>query len=192
MSSKKGRVFVISAPAGTGKTTLVKKLLKDFPNLKMTISSTTRDKRESEVEGEDYFFIDKETFEARIKDGQFIEYVNLYDHYYGTAKDSIQKLVQKGLNVILVIDTEGALNIKKIMDATLIFIMPPSLEELAARLEKRQTEKEDVRKKRLIWAKHEIKDAKHYDYIVVNDHLKTAYEVLKSIFIAEDHRVKKN
>ncbi|HRD56218.1 MAG TPA: guanylate kinase [Parachlamydiaceae bacterium] len=191
MLNKKGKVFVVSAPAGTGKTTLVKKLLEEFPHVKATVSCTTRPPRKGEVEGVDYFFIERQAFEQKIKDGQFLEHVKLYGDYYGTSKDSIQKLQERGLDVVLVIDTEGALNIKKMMDATLIFIMPPSLDELAARLENRKTEKTEERMKRLEWAKHEMEDAKYYDYMIVNDDLKAAYEVLRSIFIAEDHRMNK-
>ena len=169
-----GQVFVVSAPAGTGKTTLVKKLLEEFPCVKTTISYTTREPRAGESQGIDYFFISKEEFKKKIEDHEFLEYVELYGDYYGTSKNSIEKLQKAGNHVVLVIDTEGGLKIKKIMHATLIFIMPPSLEELGKILRER---------------KNEIEDAKYYDYQIVNDNLKTAYQTLRSILIAEEHRV---
>lgn len=186
---EKGKIFVVSAPAGSGKTTLVNQLKNEFEVVKTTVSYTTRSQREGERPGVDYHYISKESFEEKIKNHEFLEYVELYGDYYGTLKDSIEKLQNLGNHVVLVIDTQGGLKLKKMMPATLIFIMPPSLEELSSRLYKRQSESVEVIQKRLQWAEHEIKDAKYYDYVIVNDDLKTAYEVLKSIFIAEEHRV---
>lgn len=186
---EKGYVFVVSAPAGTGKTTLVKKLIEEFPCVRTTISYTTREPREGESQGVDYFFISKQEFQEKIKEHEFLEYVELYGHYYGTSKNSIEKLQTAGNHVVLVIDTEGGLKIKKIMDAILIFIMPPSLEELGKRLRERKSEEPEVIARRLEWSKNEIEDAKHYDYKIVNDNLKTAYQTLKSILIAEEHRI---
>lgn len=186
---KKGKVFVISAPAGTGKTTLVKKLSDEFDCIKTTISYTTRKPRELEKDGVDYYFIDREEFQKKIENDEFLEYVELYGNYYGTAKHCIEKLQLEGKHAVLVVDTEGGLNLKKMTGAILIFIMPPSFEELTSRLNKRKTEALEVIEKRLEWAKNEMEDAKHYDYLIVNDDLKTAYSVLKSIFVAEEHRV---
>lgn len=186
-----GQVFVVSAPAGTGKTTLVKKLIEEFPCVKTTISYTTREPRQGEAQGVDYFFISKQEFQKKIEEHEFLEYVELYGHYYGTSKNSIEKLQKAGNHVVLVIDTEGGLKIKKIMDATLIFIMPPSLEELGKRLRERKSEEPEVITRRLEWSKNEIEDAKHYDYKIVNDNLKTAYQTLRSILIAEEHRITK-
>lgn len=184
-----GHVFVVSAPAGTGKTTLVKKLLEEFPCVKTTISYTTRAPRAGEAQGVDYFFISKEEFKKKIEEHEFLEYVELYGDYYGTSKNSIEKLQKAGNHVVLVIDTEGGLRLKKIMNATLIFIMPPSLEELGKRLRERKSEEPEVIARRLEWSKNEIEDAKYYDYQIVNDNLKTAYQTLRSILIAEEHRV---
>lgn len=186
-----GQVFVVSAPAGTGKTTLVKKLIEEFPCVKTTISYTTREPRQGEAQGVDYFFISKQEFQKKIEEHEFLEYVELYGHYYGTSKNSIEKLQRAGNHVVLVIDTEGGLKIKKIMDTTLIFIMPPSLEELGKRLRERKSEEPEVITRRLEWSKNEIEDAKHYDYKIVNDNLKTAYQTLRSILIAEEHRITK-
>jgi guanylate kinase len=186
---KKGHVFVISAPAGTGKTTLVKKILKEFPCVKTSISFTTRKPRDREVSGIDYNFISLEEFKKKIDEGEFLEHVELYGDYYGTSKHTIEELQNQGKHVVLVIDTQGGLRLKRMINASLIFIMPPSFEELASRLHKRKSEKPDVIEKRLKWAKNEIEDAKYYDYLIVNDNLKTAYQALRSILIAEEHRV---
>ncbi len=186
---KKGKVFVISAPAGTGKTTLVKKLVDEFDCVKTTVSYTTRKPRELEKDGVDYHFIDTEEFQKKINNDEFLEYVELYGDYYGTARHCIEKLQSAGKHAVLVVDTQGGLNLKNIIGAILIFIMPPTFEELAQRLNKRKTEETLVIEKRLQWAKNEMEDAKNYDYLIVNDDLKTAYLVLKSIFVAEEHRV---
>lgn len=185
----RGHLFIVSAPAGTGKTTLVKKLINEFSCIKSSISTTTRLPRQNEQDGVDYFFVTRKVFEQKIAQGEFLEYVELYGDYYGTSKNSIETLLTEGNHVMLVIDTRGGLKLKKMMKATLVFIMPPSLEELSLRLHKRKSESAEVIEKRLEWAKHEIEDAKYYDYAIVNDNLKTAYEALKSILIAEEHRI---
>lgn len=186
---QKGHLFIISAPAGTGKTTLVKKLINEFPCVKSSVSFTTRLPRPREVNGIDYKFITRKEFEKKIEQGEFIEYVELYGDYYGTSKKYIETLQNEGNHVILVIDTQGGLKLKKLLKSTLIFIMPPSLEELSARLYKRKSESPEVIETRLKWAEIELEDAKYYDYAIVNDNLKTAYEALKSILIAEEHRI---
>lgn len=186
---EEGKFFVVSAPAGTGKTTLVKKLVDEFPCVKTTVSFTTREPRTGEIDGVDYQFISREKFQKKIEKQDFLEYIELYGDFYGTSLKDIEKLQKLGHHVVLVIDTQGGIKLKKMLEATLIFIMPPSIEELSSRLTKRKTENEEVIKKRLEWAKHEIADAKHYDYIIVNDNLKTAYQVLRSILIAEEHRI---
>jgi guanylate kinase len=186
---KKGRLFVVSAPAGTGKTTLVKKILKEFPCVKASISFTTRKPRLGEVSGVDYNFVRAEEFKNKIDKGDFLEHVELYGDFYGTSKQTIEEIQSQGNHVILVIDTQGGLRLKKLINATLIFIMPPSLEELGTRLIKRKSEKPDIIEKRLLWAKNEIEDAKYYDYLIVNENLKTAYQALRSILIAEEHRI---
>lgn len=186
----KGKLFVVSAPAGTGKTTLVKKLTEQFSCIKMSISFTTRTPRPNEVDGIDYHFISHEEFQKKIETKDLLEYVELHGEYYGTSKAQVEKLQNDGKHVVLVIDTQGGLNLKNQIEVVLIFIMPPTFEELSLRLNKRKTEKLEEIEKRLSWAKHEMEDAKHYDYIIVNDNLNTAYQVLKSIFIAEEHRIK--
>lgn len=185
---KKGLIFIISAPAGTGKTTLVKMLMDEFHSIVESISFTTRPSRTNEENGKDYHFVSSKEFEKKIKDEDFLEHAQVFGHNYGTSKSALKELTAKGKHVILVIDTQGALKIHKELNAVSIFISPPSLEELRARLHRRRTETDEAIEHRLSWAEKEISLAKKYDYNVVNDHLKTAYDVLRSIFIAEEHR----
>lgn len=184
----KGLLFIISAPAGTGKTTLVQMLTKEFPHVVASISHTTRQPRQGEIEGVHYHFISKKEFVKRIDDGEFLEYVKLYDDYYGTHKLWVENQLIQGKHVILVIDTQGAELLKE-MKAIFIFISPPSIEELERRLRSRQTETKDMIEKRLLWAKKEMEAQKNYDYLIINDDLAIAYQVLRSILIAEEHRI---
>lgn len=180
---------MISAPAGTGKTTLVKKLLEEFPDeLVHGITCTTRAKRKIESHGEDYHFVTEEEFTSMKERGEFLEDAMIYGYNYGTLKKTVIEQKQSGKHVILVIDTQGALQIKKIEPAVFIFISPPSLETLHERLKERKTENEEDFKKRLTLAKHELSLAEEYDYHIVNDDLDTAYGALRSIFIAEEHK----
>ena len=185
---KRGLVFVISAPAGTGKTTLVKMLKEEFHNVVDSISYTTRPPRANEVAGRDYNFISGVEFEKKIKEGEFLEYAKVFHHYYGTSKKRVDAQRAKGKNVILVIDTQGALQLMDQLDAVFIFISPPNLEELRARLYRRKSEDEEAMQTRLSWAEKEMALASEYDYHIVNDNLKIAYDVLRSILIAEEHR----
>lgn len=188
---KKGLVFVVSAPAGTGKTTLVEMLVKEFPFIIESVSFTTRKKREGEIPGEHYHFISKEEFERKISDGDFLEYAEIYGEYYGTSKAWVENKINEGKHVVLVIDVQGAMKIKDLLHAAFIFIMPPSLDALQKRLLMRQTETAEAIELRLQWAIKEMDlGKKYYEYLIVNDDLSTAYQVLKSIFIAEEHRVR--
>jgi guanylate kinase len=189
---KQGLLFVISAPAGTGKTTLVNMLCHEFDCIKASKSCTTRQPRQGEKPGVHYDFLLNEEFESKIAQGEFLEYVQLYGHYYGTLKQTVQRQLQAGKHVILTIDTQGALKLKGAVSAIFIFLQPPSLEELRKRLTHRQTETDEVIEKRLSWAEKEMAAAVLYDYIIINDDLKIAYEILRSIFIAEEHRTKIN
>lgn len=188
---KKGLVFVLSAPAGTGKTTLVQKLCKEFSCIVQSVSYTTRPRRYNEASGDHYHFVTKETFEKKIVEEEFLEYVKLYNDYYGTSKKWVENKVESGKHVILVIDTQGALQLVDTLDARFIFIAPPSLTELKQRLVIRNTDSKESIAKRLEWAKKELEAAHYYDYLIVNDSLEIAYEVLRSIVIAEEHRVNK-
>ena len=187
---KKGFIFVISAPAGTGKTTLVKMLCDEFQNVKKSISFTTRPSRAGELEGRDYHFISKRAFEEKIEKSDFLEYAKVFDHYYGTSKSAVEKELQGGKHVVLVIDTQGAMKVQKMIDGVFVFISPPNLEELKKRLKVRKSEDESAMEMRLSWAAKEMSLIPKYNYHIVNDHLKIAYDALRSILIAEEHKVR--
>lgn len=184
---KKGLAFVISAPAGTGKSTLVDMLLNDFPqNIVESRSCTTRAKRAGELTDIHYEFLTIGQFQEKIKNDEFLEYAEVFGNLYGTTKAIVEKLQKEGKHVVLVIDTQGAKQIKKKMPVISIFISPPSFDELRRRLLKRQTESEEMIEQRLKWASNELKQIPHYDYHIVNDDLEITYTILKSIFIAEE------
>ncbi len=185
-----GLAFIISAPAGTGKTTLVGMLKKEFPCIVESISYTTRKPRTNEVNGRDYFFISEEEFKEKIKKKDFLEYAEVFGHHYGTSKEFVSELQEKGNHVVLVIDVQGAKKLRK-YGFTSIFISPPTIQELQYRLHSRKSETEAMIQKRLSWAQKEIDEAKKFDYHIINDDLEVAYQVLKSIFIAEEHKVNK-
>jgi guanylate kinase len=188
----KGFVFVLSAPAGTGKTTLVRMLAQEFSCIYESVSCTTRPPRPDEVNGKDYYFLSKKEFENKIRQGDFLEYAEVFGYYYGTSYAHVFEQQEMGKHVFLVIDTQGAMQLKKKnFPAVYIFLSPPSLEELKERLIKRKTENIEVIEKRLSWAKAEIEMMANYDYHIVNDNLNQAYVILRSIVIAEEHHIQK-
>jgi len=188
---KKGIIFVISAPSGTGKTTLCEKLLKLLPDLKLSISHTTRKPRNGERNGIDYYFIDKETFKKMIDTDEFVEWAEVYGNFYGTSKKAINSLISNGYDILLDIDTQGAKNIKKLYpDSVLIFILPPYLDELERRLINRNEDK-NVIKLRLSKASQEISQYKSYDYVVINDNIEQASSNLLCIIHAERLKTKR-
>ena len=187
---KTGLFFIVSAPAGAGKTTLVRKLTSEFDCVIESISYTSKEPRKGEVEGKDYFFITKDEFEKKIKNDELLEYANVFDNYYGTSKEFVKKYLNKNKHVVLVIDTQGAMNLKNKIDAIYIFISPTSMDELKTRMLKRNQDSEADIEKRLQWAEKELKLIGNYDYNVTNDDIEKSYQVLKSIFIAEEHKVK--
>lgn len=178
---KKGKLFVISGPSGVGKDTIVKEYMKDT-NSKLSISATTREPRANEVNGKDYYFLTKEEFENWIKEDNFLEYAIYNDNYYGTPKSKINEDLEKGIDVFLVIEVQGGLQIKeKIKDSILIFIMPPSLEELEKRLLNRNLDSKENIEKRIEIAKKEIQESVKYDYMLINQNLDSAVEKLEYI-----------
>jgi guanylate kinase len=187
----KGRLFVLSAPAGTGKTTLARMASSEFSCVVESVSFTTRKPRPGEVEGYDYFFVSKETFHEFKERGEFLEHAEVFEHHYGTSQQFVQKHLNQGKHVLLVIDVQGAMNLKKAqLDAVFIFIKPPSLIALKQRLMTRNSDSLDSMSLRLSRAEHEMGFEKHYDYQIVNDNLLSAFEVLKAILIAEEHKIK--
>lgn len=187
--SSKGSIFVISAPAGTGKTTLVQMLVNEFDDVVQSVSCTTRSPREEEVRGTHYEFLSDEEFSQREKDGDFLECVHLFGHRYGTSKSWIDERLNQGKHVVLVIDTQGALQLMHRLPAVYIFISAPSMEELRRRLVSRETEPLEMIERRLKWAEKEIQLAPYYDYHIVNEELEEAYDALRSIVVATSHSV---
>ncbi len=181
----KNKLFVMSAASGAGKTTLKDLVIKDFPDIKYSISATTRKPREGEIDGVHYFFKTKEEFEQMIKDNALVEYNLVHGNYYGTPKSFVEKTLAEGNRVLFDIDVFGKINFDKVYpDATGIFIMPPSDEELERRLRGRGTDSEEVIQLRLENAKKEIEFAKtkgKYEYTIINDDLQKAADELRAI-----------
>jgi guanylate kinase len=178
----RGEIIAVSAPSGTGKTTILKSILKDFPELVFSVSATTRKKRDFEKEGVDYFFLTEEEFENKIKNNEFVEWEKFYDYYYGTYKSFIEDNVSSGRSVIAEVDVKGALSLKRIYpESVLIYIVPPSLEELESRLKKRNTENEDEFRKRIERAKMELSQKDKFDCFIENDELEKAISDTESL-----------
>lgn len=191
--SDRGLLIVLSGPSGAGKGTICSRLRAEMPNLTYSVSMTTRQPRVGEVEGVNYFFRDKEEFEELLKEDAFLEYAKVYDNYYGTPKKHVMDLLDQGKSVLLEIDIQGAMQVKeRYSDAIFIYIVPPSLTELSARLRGRATDSEEVIDKRLSLACSELALAHRYDYIVVNDDLDEATEKTASILRAESCKISRN
>ncbi|MDI6734870.1 MAG: guanylate kinase [bacterium] len=190
---EKSLLIIVSAPSGTGKTTICKKLLQTTPNLIFSVSMTTRQPRDNEINGRDYYFISHEEFKERIKKGDFIEWAQVYDDYYGTPKKALEDSVLAGMDMLLDVDGQGAMNIKKEFKdrAVLIFIAPPFLEDLKTRLSNRMTDTSEEIEKRFLLAKEELRNISKYDYCVVNDDVGVTVGKLKSIITAEKNKVKR-
>ena len=178
----KTKLLVISGSSGVGKGTIIKSLLEKCPDLNLSVSCTTRGMRSGEVHGVNYFYLTREEFQAGIDNEEFLEWAEFSGNFYGTRKSYIDNCLKNNKNILLEIDTQGALQIKRKMpEAILIFIAPPSLDELEARLRGRHTETEDAIQKRLNFVKLELENSKQYDYIVVNDKVENAVSKIISI-----------
>jgi len=190
-SKDTGQIIVISAPSGAGKGTIIKELLKnDSKSRWLSVSATSREMRKGEEEGVNYYYLARGEFEKRIKEDYFLEYTNYAGNYYGTPKKFIKEKIEKGIDVILEIEIEGATNIKKLIpEAVFIFIMPPSLKELVSRLKNRGTETNDKILKRFHEAYKEINEVTKYNYVVVNDKVDNAVDKIEAILKAEKCRV---
>jgi guanylate kinase len=179
-------VFIISAPSGSGKSTLVSRLMSEVENLTFSVSYTTRKPRGAEVDGEAYHFIGREEFEARIQANEFLEHADVFGNYYGTHQTALQIAENKGKDLVLDIDVQGAAQLKeRIPDAVTIFILAPSREILEQRLRSRSQDSDETIRRRLADAAREIRDYRLYDYVLVNEDLGLAAETLKSIVRAE-------
>lgn len=184
-----GKLFVVSGPSGAGKGTICKRVKEDL-HMDLSISMTTREPRPGEVHGKDYFFVSEEEFLRNIEEGNLLEHAQVYDHRYGTPRDAVMKRLDMKHNVLLEIDIQGGLQVKRSMpESVLIFILPPSLKVLKERLTGRGTDAPDVVEKRLAKALNEIKLIGEYDYYVVNDELDRAVSLTESIIRAEESRV---
>lgn len=191
MAGYKRLIFVVSAPSGCGKTSLIKALLKNTKNLVRSVSFTTRRLRRGEKDGADYNFISEAEFKRRLKRKDFLEWSKPFGYYYATSRKFIEKHINHGKDVILSLDTKGALFFKRnFKNAILIYILPPSIEALRQRLISRSTDDSKEVLKRLSYAKKDISNLKRYDYEVVNDNFREAVKDLKAIVIAERLRVR--
>ena len=169
-ATDRGRLFVITAPSGAGKTSLVHALMEREPSLRFSVSYTTRPKRPSEVNGRDYFFVSRERFEQMIGAGEFLEHARVFDNFYGTSRQQVERSLASGQSLILEIDWQGALQIRRTMpECVSIFILPPSRQELERRLRGRGTDSDEVIARRLSDAASDMKHWTEFDYVIVND-----------------------
>lgn len=181
-----GQLFIISAASGTGKSTLINELRKRVKDLGYSISHTSRSPRGTENDGVDYYFVDQSAFIKMTEEGAFVEWAKVYGSFYGTSFSSLDKQTSSGLDVLLDIDTQGARNIKKHFESSvLIYMLPPSLEVLEKRLKDRGTDEEQVIKTRMQKALEDIKNCVWYDYVIINDDLEKAVEDVQAVIISE-------
>jgi guanylate kinase len=184
-----GKLFILSAPSGAGKSTIAQMLLENLSNFRRAVTTTTRKERSGEIHGVDYNFVTPILFQKMKENGEFFETVEQYGHEYGTTRTDVESLLSQGVHVLLVIDTKGAQAIAKMMtEAVLIFLKPPSLQELEKRLQGRGSEDESSLSLRLKKAKEELLDEVFFQYTVISDEVERVYRVVSSIVIAECHR----
>ncbi len=199
-SPKRSLLIVISAPSGTGKTTLCERLISEFNTMRYSVSCTTRTPRDGEVDGVDYHFIDENEFHKRVKAGAFLEYANGHGSWYGTLKATVEAALQNGEDILMDLDVQGATQMRRAVNgdhkATFlreryidVFIAPPSLDVLYDRLRGRGKDAQDVIERRVKQASHEMDHWREYQYFIVNDRLDASHDALRSIIIAEHHRV---
>jgi guanylate kinase len=180
-----GTLYIISAPSGAGKTSLVKQLVSEMDQLTVSVSHTTRARRNAEVDGIDYFFISVDTFKDMINHLAFLEHAQVFDHYYGTAQRTVEDLLAEGIDVILEIDWQGAQQVRRLLpDSISVFILPPSISILRERLHNRGQDDPDIIARRMRDAVAEMSHYPEFDYLIVNDDFQTALNQLKSIITA--------
>ena len=188
---RRGLVFILSAPSGTGKTTLADKIIKSDQHISLSISCTTRKKREKEIDGKHYYFLDRKQFEKQVDDGEFLEYAEIFGQLYGTPKIEVLSKLEKGEDVLFNIDWQGHRQLSAIVrsDVTSVFLLPPSKEELLQRLLLRKQDKQDIIQQRMERSDEEISHWHEYDYVIINKDVNHSMEKLISILKAE--RLKK-
>jgi len=180
-----GNLYIVAAPSGTGKTTLVKALVDTTPKISVSISHTTREKRPNEMHGTNYYFVDRAQFEHMIEQGEFLEYATIFDHYYGTAKSWVDETLAKGIDVVLEIDWQGNQQIKRLFpDVISIFILPPTLQDLQNRLIKRNQDHPVIIKKRIADAKEAVMHINEFSFVIINDDFSKALHDLKLLIEA--------
>ncbi|WP_286312363.1 guanylate kinase [Romboutsia ilealis] len=190
MLNRKGLLLVVSGPSGAGKGTICKALLNKNDQIKLSVSATTRKPRNGEVHGVNYFFIEKEEFTKMIENGEFLEHAQIYDNFYGTPKAAIIECLEKGQDVILEIEMQGARQIKEVYpEGVFIFVLPPSLEELKSRIVGRGTETKEEIEKRFSCAFEEINQIVNYDYFIVNEDIEKSVNDVEAIISAEKNKV---
>jgi guanylate kinase len=191
-NSQRGLLFIVSAPSGTGKTTLVERLVQALPNLRMSRSYTSRVAREGERDGVDYNFISRQEFEERVARGEFLEWADVFGNYYGTCRPDVEQSLAEGQDVVLVIDVQGARQVKAgRVDHTAIFVLPPSFEVLEQRLRGRSKDTEEQMQRRLATSRAEAASYVDYDYVVVNDAVEPTVVRLREIIAAERSRTQR-
>lgn len=185
----RGRLIVVAAPSGAGKTTLVRALLAQRPDIEFSISYTTRPRRVSEVDGRDYFFIDEDEFARMVAHGEFLEHANVFDHWYGTGRDYVERRLEAGTSVLLEIDWQGARQVReRAPEALTVFVLPPSLAELERRLRGRASDSEDTIRRRLRDAREDMSHWTEFDYVVVNADVEAATAELAAIVAGRGER----
>jgi guanylate kinase len=190
--SNRGDLFILSAPSGTGKTSLAHRLLPRVEGMTFSVSHTTRPSRRGEVDGKEYFFVTETEFLKMAEDGRFLEWAQVYGNYYGTSRDFVESRLSEGLDVLLDIDIQGALKVRSLMpEAVTIFVLPPSYRELEERLRRRGLDDEEVIRRRLSIARSEIRHFADYDYLVINRDLDRSTAELEAIVVATRCRLRR-
>lgn len=188
--SNRGNLIIISAPSGSGKTSLARGLLEELKGILFSVSYTTRRKRKGERDGIEYFFVSEETFRGMIEGRKFLEWAHVYGNYYGTSRGFVEETLSEGSDVLLDIDVQGALEVwSKVPEAITVFVMPPSFQVLEERLRKRGLDDEEVIENRLRIARREIRYHKEYQYLLINENIRQSVEELKAIVVAARCRI---